>query len=145
MILWRISAYADLSGIGGLRANGRWHHAGRPVVYAAASPAGAMLEILVHLEIDPEDFPSTLQLIRIELPEEVAIAEPPDLADDWVGQIELTRTLGDRFLQEQGALILPVPSAIIPCTTNYLFNPNHADAATARISTEKFPLDTRLV
>ena len=55
MILWRISAYADLSGTGGLRVSGRWHQAGRPVVYAATSPPGAMLEVLVHLEIDPED------------------------------------------------------------------------------------------
>ena len=72
MILWRISAYADLSGTGGLRVSGRWHQAGRPVVYAATSPPGAMLEVLVHLEIDPEDFPTTMRLLRIELPDTVS-------------------------------------------------------------------------
>ena len=42
MILWRISRHRDLSGEGGLRAAGRWHEAGRPVVYLAESPAAAM-------------------------------------------------------------------------------------------------------
>jgi hypothetical protein len=51
MVLWRISNFAGLKGIGGLRALGRWHFAGRPVVYLAEHPAGALLETLVHQEI----------------------------------------------------------------------------------------------
>ncbi|AJE23921.1 RES family NAD+ phosphorylase [Azotobacter chroococcum] len=145
MILWRISAYADLSGIGGLRASGRWHHLGRPVVYAADSPAGAMLEVLVHLEIDPEDFPTTLQLIRVELPDLVSRAELPPLPEHWKSDPEVTRAMGDRFLDGRSALLLPVPSAIIPCTTNYLFNPAHPEASGASIQAEKFPLDSRLI
>ncbi len=39
MWLWRISNYADLKGIGGLRASGWWHYAGQPVVYFAEHPA----------------------------------------------------------------------------------------------------------
>lgn len=145
MILWRISAYADLTGVGGFRAGGRWHHRGRPVVYTADSPASALLEILVHLEIDPEDFPSTLQLIRIELPDPVSRAEAPALPEHWRTDQELTRSLGDRFLEDRGALLLPVPSAIIPYTTNYLFNPLHAEASGACLEVERFPLDLRLV
>jgi RES domain-containing protein len=48
MILWRISRHRDLSGAGGMRAAGRWHEAGRPVVYLAESPAAALLEVCVH-------------------------------------------------------------------------------------------------
>lgn len=33
-----------------------------------------MLEILVHLEVDQEDFPETLQLLRVEIPDDVRIA-----------------------------------------------------------------------
>ena len=38
-----------LSGRGGLEADGRWHTAGRPVVYLASSEALAVLEVRVHL------------------------------------------------------------------------------------------------
>ncbi|WP_155836914.1 RES family NAD+ phosphorylase, partial [Paraburkholderia mimosarum] len=43
MEFWRISNYADLRGIGGLRASGRWHYRGQPVVYLAENPALALL------------------------------------------------------------------------------------------------------
>ncbi|MFD2405588.1 RES family NAD+ phosphorylase [Azorhizophilus paspali] len=122
-----------------MRASGRWHHIGRPVVYAAESPAGAMLEVLVHLEIDPEDFPATLQLIRIELPDPVSLAELAPLPENWKSDPEATRAIGDRFLDTRSALLLPVPSAIIPCTTNYLFNPAHPEASGASIRVEQFP------
>ncbi|AJQ46509.1 RES family NAD+ phosphorylase [Pseudomonas putida] len=144
MILWRISAYADLSGTGGLRVSGRWHQAGRPVVYAATSPSGAMLEVLVHLEIDPEDFPTTMRLIRIELPDTVSQAQLPVLQPGWSAQPELTRALGNRFLDDCSALLLPVPSAIMPSTINYLFNPRHAQAQRAKIQVEDFTPDSRL-
>ena len=36
MILWRLSRYTELQGIGGLHASGRWHEKGHPIVYAAA-------------------------------------------------------------------------------------------------------------
>lgn len=71
------------------------------MVYAADSPASALLKILVHLKIDPKDLPSTL--------------------------------------------LLPAPSAIIPYTTNYLFNPLHTEANGARLEVERFPLDLRLI
>ena len=61
--VWRISNYDDLNGLGGLRAGGRWHSRGRQIVYCSEHPAAALLEILVHLDIDlmPEHF----QLIEI--------------------------------------------------------------------------------
>jgi len=144
VILWRISAYAELNGIGGLRVSGRWHQAGRPVVYAAASPAGAMLEVLVHLEIDPEDFPSTMQLLRIEIPEPVSHAPMPSPAAGWSNDQALTRSIGNPFLDAGEALLLPAPSAIHPSTVNYLFNPLHPDAKRATVQIEQFTPDARL-
>ena len=52
MELWRISNYADLSGIGGLRAAGRWHSQGRRIVYLADHESSALLEMLVHMDRD---------------------------------------------------------------------------------------------
>lgn len=144
MILWRISAYSDLSGTGGERVSGRWHLAGRPVVYTAASPAGAMLEIMVHLEIDREDLPETMQLLRIELPEGASQAPVPSLPEGWQSDTGQTRTVGNSFLDGCGALLLPVPSAIMPFTNNFLFNPRHPDALKATVTLVQFKPDPRL-
>lgn len=145
MILWRISAFADLTGRGGVVASGRWHTAGRPVVYLAETPAGAMLEILVHLEVDQEDFPETLQLLKVDIPDDISVAALPPLVTDWVGELSYTKGLGDAFLKASEALLMPVPSAIMPHSQNYLFNPMHMDSAKAILTGELFKLDSRLI
>ena len=50
--LWRISNYADLAGRGGQLAEGRWHSRGRPILYCAEAPSGALIEFPVHLPRD---------------------------------------------------------------------------------------------
>lgn len=145
MTFWRISSYADLTGRGGVLAGGRWHTAGRPVVYLAGTPAGAMLEILVHLEIDQEDFPETFQLLKVELPDDASLITIPDLKPGWKADLNYTRMIGDAFLTRSPALLLAVPSVIMPHTLNYLFNPLHPEAAAAMIHAEMFSLDPRLI
>lgn len=144
MIFWRISAFADLTGRGGVLAGGRWHTAGRPVVYLAGTPAGALLEILVHLEVDQEDLPDTLQLLKVELPDDIDIAPAPLLKPNWAADLNHTKGLGDSFLKGCSALLLPVPSAIMPHSINYLFNPMHVDSARAALTGEPFKFDNRL-
>ena len=76
MVLWRISNYADLRGMGGLRAPGRWHYAGQPIVYLAEHPALALLEILVHMEIaGVGQLPDRYQLLRVEVRDDVPVAD----------------------------------------------------------------------
>lgn len=145
MILWRISGYADLTGRGGILAGGRWHTAGRPFAYLAGTPAGAMLEILMHLEVDQEDLPETFQLLKVELPDDVSIAPSSALKAQWAADIIYTRGIGNSFLEQCPALLLPVPSAIMPHTLNYLFNPLHPGAGQAAIHAEPFNLDQRLI
>ncbi|WP_150745272.1 RES family NAD+ phosphorylase [Pseudomonas fluorescens] len=145
MIFWRISAFADLTGRGGILAGGRWHTAGRPVVYLAGTPAGAMLEILVHMEIDQEDLPETLQLLKVEVPDAISLAPAPVLKPNWAFEVNHTKGIGDSFLKGCPALLLPVPSAIMPHTLNYLFNPMHLDSVKAVITVEPFRLDNRLI
>ena len=80
--LWRISEFRDLSGEGGRIASARWHTRGRPVVYLAETPAGAMLERIVHL-LDRDEggiLPRTYQLLRISVPDEAAIKPLSTLA-----------------------------------------------------------------
>lgn len=145
MILWRISAFADLTGRGGLLANGRWHHAGRPVVYLAESPAAAMLEVLVHLEIDAEDIPDNLRLLRVEVADDTPTQKTGSLPEQWEEDLSYTRQVGDAWLNEGKTLLLAVPSAIMPHTTNYLFNPSHPAASSAALSVESLRLDNRLL
>ncbi|APA90455.2 RES family NAD+ phosphorylase (plasmid) [Paraburkholderia sprentiae WSM5005] len=137
MVLWRISNYADLKGIGGQRAAGRWHFAGQPVVYLAEHPAAALLEILVHLEIgSPADLPDTYQLLRVEVADDVTIAEMTDdgIPANWRDDMAWSQDAGTEWLGAGGSVLLKVPSAVVPYAHNYLMNPEHEDAGHLTIS-----------
>jgi RES domain-containing protein len=144
MVLWRISRHRDLSGMGGLRAGGRWHYAGQPVVYLTENPASALLEVCVHTA--GNNIPPEFTLLRIEGPEieTPAIAES-DLAEGWQTRFEISRSLGTEWLRKRAAVLLRLPSAIVPETTNFLFNPLHPDAGLFKITEAlEYPLDRRI-
>jgi RES domain-containing protein len=137
MVLWRISNYGDLKGIGGLRASGRWHFAGQPVVYLAEHPAGALLETLVHQEISsPADLPDTYQLLKVEVEDGVTIAEIGEhtFSPDWRDNMSWTQDAGTEWLAGNTSALLKVPSALMPFASNYIMNPAHEDAKRISIS-----------
>jgi RES domain-containing protein len=144
MVLWRISRHRDLSGMGGLRAGGRWHYAGQPVVYLTENPASALLEVCVHTAAN--DIPPEFTLLRIEGPEiEVPAIAETDLAKGWQTRFETTRSLGTDWLRKKEAVLLRLPSAIVPETTNFLFNPLHPDAGRFKITEAlEYPFDSRI-
>ena len=144
MVLWRISRHKDLNGIGGLKAGGRWHHPGHPVVYLAESPAGALLEVCVHTAAN--DVPPDFTLLRIEGPDlEFRSVPDTDLPPDWPMRFEITRSLGTAWLEKRETALLRVPSAIIPQTANLLLNPLHPDARLFRITEALlYPFDVRI-
>jgi RES domain-containing protein len=144
MILWRISPFHDLSGVGGLTFSARWHVAGRPVVYLAESPAGALLEVCAHTSAD--DLPATFTLLKIAGPElyaeEIELAQLPG---DWVTRFTVTQRMGAEWLETRRSALLRVPSALVPETANYLLNPMHSDAAQFQIERSyEYPFDLRL-
>src|SRR5712691_9167774 len=100
MILWRISNHATLNGRGGLYASGRWHTEGRPIVYLAESPAGALVEVLVHLELDPARLPKSYRLLKAEAPDHLTIKTitRTALPRSWTTDQIATRTVGDEWL-----------------------------------------------
>ena len=127
MVLWRISRHRDLSGLGGLRAAGRWHYAGQPVVYLAENPAAALLEVCVHTAAN--DVPPEFTLLRVEGPDlAVSVIADSVLPRGWQSRIEVARRLGTDWLLKKEAVLLRLPSAIVPQTANFLFNPLHPDA-----------------
>ena len=128
--LWRISNHRDLTGAGGLRYSARWHSAGHRVVYLAESAAGALIEVLVHLELDETDLPPAYTLLRVAVPPEVAAVNLPVPTDDaWKAEVMVTRALGDDWLKTGRSALARVPSAILPDTFNLLLNPQHPQAS----------------
>lgn len=144
MILWRISNHADLRGIGGLKAAGRWHNRGHPVVYLAESQPGALLEVLVHIEVTRlEDLPTHYTLLKVV--GATSVTDCPAMPDDWVDTPAVTRRVGDEWLSKGGTALLRVPSAIIPGVWNLLLNPLHPEASGFRIEEAmRVPFDRRL-
>lgn len=130
MNLWRISNHVSLAGDGGLRASGRWHTRGRRVVYCSESPAAALLEVLVHFEIDVGGLPTRYRLLKLRAPDTLVVEDvaAAGLPPDWIEQMDLTRAIGDRWLQAGRAALQRVPSAVVPETFTVLLNPGHADA-----------------
>ena len=130
MFLWRISNHPSLAGDGALRTPGRWHTRGRRVVYCAQSAAAALLEILVHFEIDIQDLPIRYRLLKVEAPDNVHVerVSVDQLPADWSERTEVTRALGAAWLARGSTALLTVPSAIVPETFNVLLNPAHQDA-----------------
>jgi RES domain-containing protein len=145
--LWRISNFNSLSGEGGLLYSARWHTAGKPVVYLAASSAGAMIEALVHLELEEDELPPAYTLLRVEAPETLTMEEIRILPKEgWKTNLSLSRSLGDEWLKGARTSLARVPSAVLPNTFNYLLNPLHRDAKKIRIAeATKAAFDPRLL
>lgn len=119
---------------------------GRRVVFLAESPAGALLEVLVHLKDRNNPLPRTYSLLEIDAPDELVRTDLMPLADvQWRERPEATQKLGDEWLASLESPLGRVPSAIVPRTWNVLLNPLHQDAERVRINSvirERF--DTRL-
>jgi RES domain-containing protein len=144
MRLWRVSRHEALDGEGGMRAAGRWHSRGRRIVYAAEHPALAILEVLVHLEIEPAAPPRGYALFEIEIPARLRV-ERAKIASGMLDDESRTRALGDAWLARGATPLLRVPSAAAPHAFNYLINPAHAGAAACRVAgLTPEPFDLRL-
>jgi RES domain-containing protein len=104
------------------------------VVYLAESPAGALIEHLVHLELNEKSWPRFYDLMQIAAPDGVEV-ETLSLpaGDNWKRSPMVSRALGDQWLRSKRTLLARVPSAIMPNTWNFLLNPEHSDAQEIRI------------
>ena len=148
MFLWRISNHRTLDGRGGLETSARWHTQGRPIVYLAESVPGALLEVIVHLELSPVRLPKSYQLLKVEVPDDLSTEtlSAADLGQAWVNDETLTRTVGDQWLVSKRSALLRVPSAIAPETLNALLNSAHEEARRLQIvSHREYPWDLRLI
>jgi RES domain-containing protein len=138
----------SLDGSGGLRAPGRWHTRGHRIVYCATNPATALLEVLVHAEIDIEDIPVSLRYLEIDAPDSISTetVDVEALPGNWRSNQETTRRTGDEWLRSGRTALLRVPSVIVPMTWNIVINPQYPESTQVRvIHTYEHGIDPRLL
>ena len=135
----------DLSGTGAAMFGGRWSSKGTYILYTAASPSLALLEILVHTSsFSNIDY----CLLELDIPEnKILEIHPEQLPDEW-RQLPAPAFLqknGDEFCNKKDFLVLKIPSAIIPEEYNFLINPNHPDFNKIKVVRKKrITIDQRL-
>ena len=145
-----LSCHANLKGVGGLYADGRWHSQGRSIVYAAETRSLAALDVLVNLDLPPELTPENYVIMEIAVPKNVSLRRLR-LTKKLVGWNKkhgevICRQVGDAWLQKQDAAILEVPSVVVPEEKNLLINPAHPDAQCVKImNISSFSFDARLL
>ncbi len=131
-IFWRISNRCDLEGMGGEKADGRWHTSerGKRIVYLSEHPAVALVEVLANLHSNPNLLPDTYQLIKVAAndPASTESVHVDRLQDDWRDDLSATQSIGDQWLRNRTSCLLIVPSVPAPESFNYLLNPLHPDA-----------------
>jgi RES domain-containing protein len=140
--LWRISRHDDLQGLGGERADGRWHTAakGKRIVYLSEHPALALVEVLANLKGNPKLFPDEYRLMKIAVDEPLwsKARDIHPLPEDWRDALDHTRQIGDAWLAARSSALLIVPSAPSPESSNYLLNPLHSDARSLVVEWSKW-------
>lgn len=106
----------------------------------------AFLEVLVNFEMAPDELPVNYQLLEVECSAVSALQLNEDgLSDRWEEERRLTQGIGDKWLASGESALLRVPSAVVPESWNYLFNPRHPAATRPAIrSVSRHPLDRRL-
>lgn len=148
LVAWRIcrTRHPPFDGTGAMLQGARWNSPGRPVVYAADSFAGAILEILAHA-FRPRTLPGPHHAVRIEIPDGVVEVLDPGSLPGWDDRDSPEAlAFGDRWLAGGRSAVLVVPSVPgRPVGRNVLVNPEHPDGARISVSPPFLvPWDERL-
>ena len=150
-IVWRIEKAKHLaaakSGEGARFSGGRWTSPGSRVIYCAQHLSLAILEVLVHAP-DPSQRLVARVRFRIRLHSGfVEYVRDRQLPSNFSPRTpyDVTRTIGDEWLQRAGTPVLSVPSAIVPIERNFILNPEHPRFGKLTWSTHvPISLDNRL-
>jgi RES domain-containing protein len=135
MLAWRACKvrHDPFDGTGAKLVGGRWNSAGRAVIYASDSFAGALLEILVHSG-RPRTLPGPHHALEIHIPDDlVERLEPADLPGWDRRDSTEARRFGDRWLVDARTPVLVVPAiSSRPIGRTVLVNPAHPAAGRIR-------------
>lgn len=145
---WRVTKerYSPFVGTGAQLYGARWNSAGWPLIYAADSFAGALLEILAH-SMRPRTLPGPHHAVRIDIPDDLVEILDPNALPGWeTKDSPEARAFGDQWLEEERSVVLIVPAVPSrPIGRNVLINPEHPDVSRIVVS-DPFPVpwDDRL-
>lgn len=156
MIAYRIcqAAFAAtaaemIAGTGGLYSAGRWHSAGKRVVYVSQNLSLAAHEIIVHYPQRKHGLKFVMSEIKI--PDTLVMAlvafGVKTLPAGWDSQPprHASQAIGDSWLRAKASAVLEVPSVIIPGEFNYLLDPDHPDFRAIKAGDPRpFSFDPRL-
>ena len=145
---WRVAKkrHPPFDGTGAMLRGGRWNSRGRPVIYAADTFAGSILEILAHA-LRPRTLPGPHHAVRIDIPDGLIESLEPESLPGWDerGAPE-ARRFGDAWLEELRSPVLAVPAVPSrPIGRLLLINPRHPDWGRITVSAPfDVPWDERL-
>lgn len=132
----------------GARLNGaRWSSVGTRAAYASDSKALAVLEVLVHLQTT--EVLAAYVFVGVDIPESlIEVLDRSALLAGWTDSpppVEV-QAIGDQWIGLGKAVVLAVPSAVVPDAVNYLLNPAHPRFSELKVSEqEPFVFDHRLL
>lgn len=146
-IIHQRHAAEPYSGRGGLVSESRWASKGRLVSYAAEHLALATLERIGGAgRLDRLD-----EMIYVCASLKETAIESVDesrLPNGWARRppSDISRSVGDDWLEEQSSVALRVPSVMLPESWNYVLNPAHPDYPNALTPQEpaRLVLDPRV-
>ena len=118
------------------------------MLYAAASLALAVLEMLVHLE--DEEVVADYSYASVQFGEDLVmpVERIAHLPSDWreFPVPNAIRRIGNEWVRSGSSAVLRVPTAILPREFNYIINLEHQDARGIELgSVERFVFDKRFV
>ena len=128
MKVWRLCRrpFARLDGEGARLYGGRWNSPGQPVIYTSINLSLAILEVLVHLEVDYVDLPDDYVSVSLDIPDDLELSRI-NIPAGLFPHLEDTRDIGDSWLHQRESVGLYIPSLICPDESNLLLNPGHPD------------------
>lgn len=151
MLVWRLSRKRHLDqalkGEGARRFGGRWNSKGVAVVYTSESLELALLEALVHLDVDA--LPKDYWQVCFEV-DDAVIEEPPKrLPKGWDAPppyLPRVQKIGDAWVKSGVGLAMRVPASVLPLRSNVLINPAHSDIGGVReVSRARLAWPRRLI
>jgi RES domain-containing protein len=116
-------------------------------VYSPDTPAGALLEVVVHTDASnrlKHDY--VLFEVRVD-PDDILTIGPNLLPNDWRADPwpASTQEIGTFWHRQHASVVLEVPSAVVPHQRNYLVNVVHPNFEELEIQgPDPFEIDSRL-
>ena len=147
MLVFRITQAKYATGLITSGMAARWNSNDINIIYTSSSQSLACLENVVHRsQLGMSD---NFSVLTIEIPDGIRILHQhlKELPENWntFELMHITQGIGDKWVKDNKAGILRVPSSIIHSEFNYLINPAHADFSKIRhLKTEPFVFDDRI-